>query len=82
MRLIHFDKEKDMQTLLQDLRYGARLRDINGAVELHLADSLDATLEIRELDQRPQVEPSRVAHRRVGEKSYHGQIGAGEVEYQ
>jgi DUF4097 and DUF4098 domain-containing protein YvlB len=56
---------------------GARLSDINGAVELRLADGLDATLEIRELDQRPQVETSRVVVSRMGEKSFHGQIGAG-----
>ncbi len=56
---------------------GARLRDINGAVELRLAEGLDATLEIEELDRRPQIETSRVALSQAGEKSFRGQIGRG-----
>jgi len=56
---------------------GARLSDINGAVELRLAAGLDATLEISELDHRPQIETSRVAISQVGEKSFRGQIGGG-----
>lgn len=56
---------------------GARLSDINGVVGLRLAAGLDATLEIREIDQRPQIETARVALSQVGEKSFRGQIGAG-----
>jgi len=57
---------------------GIRLRDV-GSIELRVAESVNAELEIGELDTEPTVEttPLRANLIRVGEKSYRLRIGAG-----
>lgn len=56
---------------------GLSIRDAVSPVELRLADDLNASLVVKELDGKVSVNSPAVTLNRLGESEYNGQVGAG-----